>query len=214
MAVANSYDPVLSSTKTLSDVYKLNNISQRWDWLQGIPTTNALDVKHFTDTRHHFISFTSGKFDVYRYSNNSGMFVFDHSLTVPFPIGIDIVSLEYARYLLVVSKDGKIYLYRYRLHLEYELAVVIPQAKVTFVTHFMIDNKPHLAVGCKRNVDDKRGLEEYYPRILQIRASGMKEKLTVLNLFLGDLSSPRSALFLPKFTCGTFPKFQFLFSFS
>ena len=141
--------------------------------MQRIPTSGALDLKYFKDRRHHFLAFTSDKLVAFRYSNITGLFTLDHSFKVPLPVGMSMINLESANYMMIVSKGAGIYLYRFRPYLGYELMSIIPQPKITYVTSFLIDGKPHLAVGGLRNADDKLGLEDFFPRILQARVSGM-----------------------------------------
>ena len=173
MAVANDYDPLLQSFKTLSMIYKLNPKQQKWEKLQGIPTDRACDVKYFRDNKHHYIAFTSGNVDVYQFSNRTGLFTFDHSINAPSPIGIQIIHLQNVIFLVVVSKGIGLFIYRQRLHFEYEVVAVIPHTSVTHVTAFLVGNGPYLAIGSRSNMDCKGHLGEYCPRILEGNVSGL-----------------------------------------
>ena len=173
MAVANSYDPVLQSSSTLSLLFKLNTKLNQWERLQGIPTTDAFDVKYVQERKQHYLAFTSGNLDVYRYFNTTGLFTYDHSLKVTSPIEVQTIPLQNVNFFVIVSKDTGISLYRQRLHFEYELVAVIPQTKITHVTSYQIGNRPFLAIGSQRNPEDKTTLGEFFPRILEAHVSGL-----------------------------------------
>ena len=172
MAIANNYDPLLRSLKALSVIYRLNKVSQKWERLQGIPTESSLAVKYFQDKRHHYVAFASQNVDVYRYSNRTGLFICDHSIKAPSPIGIESVHLENSIFLVVVSKGFGIFLYRQKLHFEYDLTAVIPQTRVTHVTAFVIDNRPYFAIGSWNNMECTGHMGDHCPRILEGHVSG------------------------------------------
>ena len=184
MAIANNYDPLLQSLKTFSVIYKLNKVSQKWEWLQGIPTESSLAVKYFKDKRHHYVAFASQNVDVYRYSNRTGLFICDHSIKVPSPIGIKLVHLENTIFLVVVSKGFGIFLYRQKLHFEYHLTAVIPQTRVTHVTAFLIDNRPYFAIGSWNNMECTGHMGEYCPRILEGHVSGRLVFISIYLIFI------------------------------
>lgn len=173
MAISNDYDPVLQSTKALSVIHRLNRSSRKWERLQDIPTDSAHDVKYFRDSKHHYVAFTSGEIDVYRYSESSGLFSCDHSIKASSPVGMQLIHLENAMFLVAVSNREGIVVYRERLHFNYELVAAIPHTSVTHVTAFLVGNRPYLAVGSKSNMKCNEILGEHCPKILEGNVSGI-----------------------------------------
>ena len=172
MAIANDHDPVVQSTKAQSVIHRLNPRSRQWEPLQNISTESASDVKYFRDSRHHYVAFTSGNIDVYRYSESSKLFTCDHSIKASSPIGIQFIYLESVIFLVVVSEDVGLFVYRERLQFNYELVASIPHTSVTHATAFLVGNRPYLAVGSAKTIKSTGILGEYYPEILEGNVSG------------------------------------------
>eukprot|EP00795_Rhopilema_esculentum_P003245 gene3245-1570_t len=183
LAIAMSFDSALSTTSTLSVIYKLNSNS-KWELLQKIPTTRASDVTSFTDTEHHFVAFSNEQdkntlstltqqVEVLRYLPSRGQFVLDHSFGSSFPMGIETLSLDNVNYLVVVMKKSGVNIYRFRLHFSYQLTTFIPQNTVTHVSSFMLDGKLMLAISSKIPLNSADNGKSK-PRLLKAALSGIQ----------------------------------------
>ncbi len=189
MAIAMSFDPVLQSTRAMSVIYKLNNLTQ-WELLQQIPTACAVDLAYFKGGMHHFLAIANERtrtlqtqtsqilgVEFYQFISSKGLFALMYAIRQPFSISLQPFAFKTSRYMAVAIKNLGVKVFKFKAHIGYEEIQFIPQAGITHLTAFTIERTFYMTLGSRLTSDDNnKYLKELTPRILEAKVSGENAK--------------------------------------